>query len=314
MANEQQTVETPAAPAPEATAAPGASATPDVDTTSTLDIADISTMLSFDPFAEDDSVVETADDKTPAASAESSDQSVSKEAAEATLESDDPAKQDQATETDEVKVPPEVQAILEQNAQLQKQLEQMQAQQTQQPQEPQQPEDPLEQLIPPYDYHMPEQLYDLLDSESPDERRTGLHAVMKGISQNVHRTVLQQVQGMMTAYVPQQLEQHTQQAELRSTISQDFYSTHKDLDKPEIRNIVASVTPQVMQQLGANAWTPQVRDAIAAQVKALLNYGQAPAQQPQPAPQQHAPLMDQGAAPAPSSASSVQNDIMNTLF
>lgn len=291
--------------------------TPEVETPDShtaLDMSDISDMLEFDPFDDSGDDEDSPDNQNP-------EQQVSAESADATQASDDPATQEsqETSPEPELEIPPEVQALLDRNAALEQQLQQQQQQQAQvqqqqaSQQQQQANEDPLDAFVPPYQFEIPQQLMQMLDSEEPTDRMQGLQYLMQGLARSVHRTMLEQTQGMMTAYVPSQLQQYTQQQEQISTVRNDFYSTNTDLNVPELRPIVSQIAAQVMQEQNAQGWTPDLRDAIAQRVRAVLSYGQT-SQQPTPAQTEQPPqLLDQGSR-GPVQGKTVQDDIINTLF
>lgn len=274
------------------------------DGAATLEIEDIASMMEFDPF---DLMQETADNLSGQQSVETPPADATPEAGgeiPATIESE-------PTPTAAPQESPEVVLLKQQLAQQVQQMQQMQQQMQQPPaQQVQSQGDPLDQFIPEYMFQIPDQLMQLMESEDVGERKQGIQYLLSSALKNAHKSMLQQVNGMMTAYVPQQLTQHQQTNELKETIKSDFYSTHKDLNTPEIRQIVAMVTPQVTQELGVSTWSPTLRDAIAARVKAMLQIGVTqPATPANPAPTQFVP----GSRPAAPAGGDLTNDILSLL-
>lgn len=290
--------------------APEASASSDVpagvvDGSATLGAEDISAMLSFDPF--EDLPDDPASPKDPAQVEGASAADDSPEAGVV-----DPAK---PVETPAQPVAPEkspeVLALEAQLMQMQQTMQQMQQAVAQAPQAPaQQGGDPYAQFIPSYEFQIPQEMAALLDSEDPTERATGIQQLLGASMRTTHRNVLEQVNGMLSSYVPQQLQQYEQQTTLKSQVTKDFYGTYPDLDTPEIRQLVGMVTPRVAQQLGSSAWNPMLRDTIAANVRQMLS--QRPTQQmQQPAPQPT--QFDSSARPAVPGGSNVTREIMSLM-
>lgn len=276
----------PAAPAAEPAPAPAAAETntppagyEDLD--KPLEYEDISAMLSFDPFEKPDEPAPGSEEQ-PAQSAATTD--VPPEAGGEIPVKPEPTAQPADGVPQEN---PELVLLKQQLAELQAQNAQMQQQQQLSQQQQQQAApgaDPLERFIPPYQFQIPEQMMTMLDSENPQERAQALSTLMSGALRTAHKTMLQQVNGMMQTYVPHQMQQFQQQQQFTSSVQNDFYSEYQDLNTPEIRQIVASVTPQVMQELGVSNWSPVLRDAIANKVKGMLHIGAAPAATPPAAP------------------------------
>ncbi len=274
-----------------------------------LDFDAIGTMLEFDPFA----TQTAAKEETPVEGAEEQQQqtetgTATVDAGQQPVEQTPQAGTGEGAATPQPEIPEEVKVLMQQLQQAQNTIAQMQSTQQQQQQvgQQQRQQDPYAAYVPAYEYQLPEPLAQLLDSEDPAERQQGVKAIMTGISRTVHRQMLEQFQGMLSVYVPRQIEQHQQQQTLQSEIQRDFYGTYKELDNPDVRRIVATIAPQVMQEIGVSDWSPVLRDTLAQRVKAMLSLGRVPVQQQQQPPA----IIDQG-----SRGPVVQpNDIEATLF
>ena len=286
-------------------------ASPEVDNAATLDIDDISSMLTFDPFEAKDDV---SSDVSPGLSQEGEVPPADAGAAPAASEvpvtpEGDPAVPEVPQES------PEVVLMRQQLAQQAQMIEQMQATATQAPTQASggPAADPMAEFIPSYLFQVPQPIQSLLDSEDSGERSQGISHLMNGALRQVHRNMLEQVQGMMTTYVPQQLQQHSSQTSLQAEIKSDFYGANADLNTTEIRQLVSMLTPQVMQETGQASWSPALRDAIAAKARGMLGLGAPGTVAPAPAAPTPAPVQFGSGSRGPIN-SSAADDIMNTLF
>lgn len=131
-------------------------------------------------------------------------------------------------------------------------------------------------VVPDYAFTIPDGLMNLMDSEDTAERRQGIGALAQGVAQTVHKQMLGQVQEMMSSVVPQTVMNVVQQQTQAKAIFEDFYGTHQDLNKEELKPIIVQVAEKVMKEAGTQEWSPKVRDVIAARVKSLLQQGTAP--------------------------------------
>ncbi len=210
----------------------------------------------------------------------------------------------------------EAQKIIQAFTRQQPQPGQQQGQGQGQGQQPgQQPGQQAEPEVPPYEFNIPDGLVALLDSEVPAERQKGIGALMQGTARAVHATVMQQVAKQvqeLTQNLPQVVNQGIQQHNYAREIFSDFYNTHKHLNRPELRSLVVQTAQAVMQETGAQAWSPQLRDAIAQRVTAVLTQVVPPAP-----PQQQQPFVaGNGSRPggAPMGGNTQADDIFKTLF
>lgn len=127
--------------------------------------------------------------------------------------------------------------------------------------------------VPAYSFTIPDQLMTLLDSEDPTERRQGIAAMAQGIAQTTHQQVLGQVQGMFTSIVPQTVMNVVQEQNYSKAIFEDFYGTHKDLNREELKPLITQTAETVWKETKAQQWSPKLRDTIAQRVRTILTQG-----------------------------------------
>jgi hypothetical protein len=156
------------------------------------------------------------------------------------------------------------------------------------PQQQQQPTAPQQPQPPGYAYDINDQMLRAVTSEDMRERAAALQAFAVNLSQTVHQRAVQQVREEIAQVLPQYVQQTALQEYQRREIARDFYGKFPELDRPEVAPVVAQIAQQVMTETRANGWTPQVRDAVAGRVRAVLGAVANPVQQ-RPAPQMAAP-------------------------
>lgn len=170
-----------------------------------------------------------------------------------------------------------------------------------------------ESEVPPYDFTIPPQLMQLLDSENPTERQQGYGALLKGTAQVVHKTLMGQmvqVVSEMSRAIPSVINEQLQSYQTAQAIFQDFYGEYKDLNRPELRGLVQETAKQVMTETGLKTWGPALRQAIAARVYGVLGRQLPGMSRPPAAP----PVIPAGGAPRVAGAPSAADDIATTLF
>lgn len=153
-----------------------------------------------------------------------------------------------------------------------------------QPAPTEQPKNPLE-VLPDYDFEMPDQLVTMLASEDPAERKQALASLTKGIAQTIHQqtmgTVAQVIKQMQTD-IPQATMQQVQQQQMQDKVAGDFYGKFPHLDNPALKPSVRTIAETLMKQdllVGVQpAWTEAFMDRVATGVQAL--FGQPAAAQP----------------------------------
>ena len=145
--------------------------------------------------------------------------------------------------------------------------------------------------LPPYEFDVPEQMMTMLNSENPAERKAGVQYLIKGVGRAIHSQIRQEIRQVL----PQVIAAHIQRYEHQRAIFQDFYETHKDLNRPELRQHVQAAAAMLLPSY-PEGWSPRLRDAIARAVRAAQGLPD-PSAPPQPAP----PPAPAPAAPAPAS-------------
>lgn len=173
---------------------------------------------------------------------------------------------------------------------------------------------------PDYMFSVPDQLLQLMGSEDPNQVRQGLQALMSGLGQSMHKIVMQAVDEKL-ATVPSMISQGQQVLAQRQIIFEDFYKAHPDLNQPALHSVVSNVGAQVQAEMGAQAWSPQLRDAIAVRVRQSLGLIQGTTQVapavPVPAPVTPAAvpkppaMIGSGVSPAPKQAPILGDEILD---
>jgi hypothetical protein len=174
------------------------------------------------------------------------------------------------------------------------------------------PETPAEPQIPEYNFNLPEPLVKLLESEDAGERRQGLAYLAQGVARTVHMNALQEIQRArqeLAAMMPQYVQAVNTQQTQAQEVFRDFYGKNQDLDRPELRSLVVGTAQQVIQETGANNWTPELRDKIAGRVRSVLGAYASPGRRSnQPA------NVRGGTRPGAPAVTSQAADILDTLF
>lgn len=105
---------------------------------------------------------------------------------------------------------------------------------------------------------------------------------------NLHANIRKEMQEQFKA-VPVVVQRMMETRTTHQDVVKDFYGKFPQLNTPELRTLVANVTPTVMKELGAQSWTEQVRDAVGTRVlNALMGAVPKPAPAPTPPPRQPA--------------------------
>ena len=112
---------------------------------------------------------------------------------------------------------------------------------------------------------MPQDLMAQLNSEEPSERSQGFSNLVNGIGQMMHGHMIKVLEEKLTATVAL-VEQRATAQQTRSVeetaVLEDFYGKFPKLNDDAIRPLVQQVTSQLVQETGANKWSPELRDAI----------------------------------------------------
>src|SRR5215471_3047757 len=130
-----------------------------------------------------------------------------------------------------------------------------------------QPDDPF----PEYDFTIPDGLMQAFASDDVNVRKQGLSLFSKGLARGVHAMIRQEYRKAIIDAVPPMIEQAMSGQTLMRQVFDDFYGTHKDLNRPELRPMIVQIAQQVWQggQYGRN-WNAAMRDAVATQARAIL--------------------------------------------
>jgi len=175
----------------------------------------------------------------------------------------------QQQHTEHPQVSPEVAALQAELAQLRQQL---QANQGQQPaQNGQNGEGSGEPPLPDYNFTIPPQLLEMLDSEDPTQRQQGVAALAQGTAQEVHRAIRQEMTQVFGG-VPQMVQAIVGQMLEARQMFDDFYGTYQAFNKPELRPVIVQVAErlQAQPQWQGVGWTSDFRDAVAKEAAQVL--------------------------------------------
>lgn len=173
--------------------------------------------------------------------------------------------------------------------------------QTQQPQGGQQ-EDALD-TVPDYNFEIPDQLVNMLNSEDPGERKTALGTLIRGVSQTIHQQLAGVVKEVRDS-VPNSINDAIQMQQFQSQVNTEFYGKYPDLNTPEKRQVVHAVALNLMRQdaqMGVQpAWTPQFMERVGQAVNQMLGVQQPaqPAAQPNGQEPAQPVVQQQAASPA----------------
>jgi len=236
---------------------------------------DVEALMRLDPFAPHDEPsgqsqepAKKPADATPAATANSDGGQTSEPGKEEPKPVETPQAATEAGKTKDE----EIAALAKELAQLKQQMQQQQQQPQAKP-EPKQ-EEPKEEPLPNYVLDVPDQILAAMNSEDPTERKHGVQALIAGVGGYIHRQVRQELEArekrILESIAPR-VEAVQGAKEAKRAIFEDFYvKRYPELNKPEFYPIVQAVLPQVLQELGANGYNPQVADALGKRLKALL--------------------------------------------
>lgn len=204
-----------------------------------------------------------------------------------------------------------LQALKYENEQLRRQmaetnqlLQQMLQQRAQpQPQQASGQETQTQPDLPAYEFNIPSEMQQLIDSEDAAERARGLKMYAQGIARAVHKTIrdteLPAVEKMMDERVSRTTQQARAQQEVEresERIRQDFFQAYPDLNNQVGHMVVGLAYQQEVQELqqkGINPtklnWDAALRNKIGERARSILGQmrgGSASQPQPQPTTQQ----------------------------
>jgi hypothetical protein len=163
-----------------------------------------------------------------------------------------------------------------------------------------------------YAFTIPDALVAAMASDNPAERGQAIGALVQGTARNIHSEVVRHMRGEIMRAVPQLIQRAIAESSTQQAVANDFYGTYPEFNRPEIKQLVGTIAPQVAQRMGIQGWTPALRDAVAQEVRNLLASvsGQVPQAQPQTPMPQAPTLLNGGARPAAAPV----NDVIDTLF
>lgn len=156
-----------------------------------------------------------------------------------------------------------------------------------------------------YQFSIPEGLDTALVSDDPATRRTALQALIQGTSRTVHTEVIKSMRQEFSRILPQIVNSMITQSRSQQSVAQDFYGKFQQFSNPVFRPLVQQIGMQVAREMGAQGWTPELRDAIGARVTQVLQ--SAGFQAPGGAPQAPAPSLNGPAAIVPGGARPASN-------
>ena len=149
---------------------------------------------------------------------------------------------------------------------------------------------PLE-VVPEYDFEIPDQLLTMMASEDVSERKQAMGALTKGIAQTIHQQTMSVVADVIKTLqtdMPQNITQQLQQQQRQERIGNDFYNKYPNLNNESLKPVVGNVAKQLMQQdllVGIQPnWTPEFMERVAQGVQELLGQTVTPAPIADPAP------------------------------
>lgn len=140
------------------------------------------------------------------------------------------------------------------------------------PGQPQQPQ------VPAYDFTLPDSLVEATGAEDLPTRKAALATLVKGISQQIHQTVMRDVGQQVPQMVQPLIQSQVDTASANQSVFNEFYGTYPDLSG--YRNVVTQAANEVMAMYPQSPWTPQLRDTIAQRTYAIIQQGQQVAPQP----------------------------------
>ena len=281
---------------------------------------EVASVFDFDPFGPGETI-EPEGDETPRdgldqpeeqspSAEEPTEQPKAEEVPKAEPESPSP--------DDDPGEPDELAALREQISSLKNQLAQQQKQPQPQPQ-PQQPQPQQKPTaaddLPAYEFDVPDQFLQALDSDDPGTRKVAIKTLMHTVARNTHQLVRDEVRRDMQSLqtrMPQQVQQMQQTREQAQSIHSDFYGKHPKLNDPRFYDTVSDVARAVMQEKGYNAWNAEFREEVAKRAYQRLGFRKK--QEAAAAPKAPPKLIGQGARPAAPSNQSAEDEISDTLF
>jgi hypothetical protein len=141
-------------------------------------------------------------------------------------------------------------------------------------------------------FRIPPEIQAMLQSEDVEKQHQGLAALVGAVGQTVHKNVRQEILSQRESLRNELRTAITRDAEMAQqarSVFNDFYGTYPELNKPELRGLVESVSRAVVAETKAQQWSADLRDKIGGKVRSILG---SVVQNPQP------PAESSGAPPA----------------
>jgi hypothetical protein len=160
-----------------------------------------------------------------------------------------------------------------------------------------QPSAPAAPEKPHFNFQLPPQLTTALRSEDPNESATAMGILVNGMANAIRQDYVKMVQESVIPHVVQIVQHQIAQSYEQQEVIRDFYGSYPEFKLPQLMPIVAQVAINTAQQMGATSWTPALKDAIAANVRAMFPGLGTPAAPPSPPPAQRPFVPNQGARP-----------------
>lgn len=171
--------------------------------------------------------------------------------------------------------------------------------------------------VPNFQFNVPDQLQQMLDSEDPTERRQGYAHLATGIARETYRKAAETMQTQFQQFsqaLPQWVGQQQQAVEAQKQVAEDFYGAFPELNKPELRGVNQQIAQEVWQASGAKEWSPELRDKIGTEIRNRLGLAQQPAA-PQTPPRKPTPPRQFGGGSRPTAPTkdSEQDEMLDLL-
>jgi len=215
-------------------------------------------LLSFDPFddgfegdAENEAALDTADDEAeePIAAAEP----VEEEVAPPVAVSSGPSEREKL--------------LTEQNELLRAQMQTIaMAQKPVTADAKAQPED----NIPAYQFNVTDDYINAIRDDDPQVVRAALQGIMTGVARATHIEMQKEYKAHTQSAIAGYVNRHTEVTKIQTDVQSDYYGNFPQHNKPAIRAMVVAIGQNVMSEMGANAWSPELRNEIGKRVNETL--------------------------------------------
>lgn len=119
----------------------------------------------------------------------------------------------------------------------------------------------------PFTFDVPDQYLNALASEDSATRRTALNSMLNGVAEAV-MTQARSEMGVFVNQLPQMVQTQAQGVQRAADVQRDMYGTYPELEP--YRQFVSTAATQIVGAAGMDAWTPEVRDAIAEKIAPMV--------------------------------------------